>query len=94
MAPRLSVYPHTNDSVLAIGLYLDDYDLENGPLRILSGMHKGPVYDHHHTNGYFTGAMDPKNRHRRIRAITVKLRFDSHPSSHAVAAGAISKIDL
>jgi ectoine hydroxylase-related dioxygenase (phytanoyl-CoA dioxygenase family) len=51
-------YPHTNDSVLAIGLYLDDCDLENGPLLVLPGTHKGPVYDHH-ADGYFTGAMDP-----------------------------------
>ena len=51
-------YPHTNDDVLATGLYLDDCDMENGPLLVLPGTHKGPVYDHR-VNGYFAGAMDP-----------------------------------
>jgi phytanoyl-CoA hydroxylase len=52
-------YPHTNDEVLATGLYLDDCDMENGPLLVVPGTHKGPVRDHH-ANGYFAGAMDPE----------------------------------
>jgi ectoine hydroxylase-related dioxygenase (phytanoyl-CoA dioxygenase family) len=50
-------YPHTNDDLLATGIYLDDCEMENGPLLVLPGSHKGPVYDHH-TDGYFSGAMD------------------------------------
>ena len=50
-------YPYTNDDVLAVGLIVDDMDLENGPLMVFPGSHKGPTYDHHH-NGYFAGAMD------------------------------------
>jgi len=52
-------YPHSNDDVLATGLYLDDCDMENGPLLVVPGTHKGPVFDHH-ANGYFAGAMDPQ----------------------------------
>src|SRR5215475_2548746 len=52
-------YPHTNDDVLATGLYLDDCDMENGPLLVVPGTHKGPIYDHH-ADGYFAGAMDPE----------------------------------
>ena len=51
-------YPHTNDDVLATGMLLDDCDEENGPLMVLPGSHKGPVYDHHH-DGAFCGAFDP-----------------------------------
>ncbi|MGI9404867.1 MAG: phytanoyl-CoA dioxygenase family protein, partial [Hyphomicrobiaceae bacterium] len=51
-------YPHTNDDMLAVGLYLEDCALENGPLRVIPGSHKGPVFDHHH-NGFFVGACDP-----------------------------------
>jgi len=51
-------YPHTNDDVLATGIYLDDCEMENGPMCVVPGTHKGPVYDHH-ANGYFCGAMDP-----------------------------------
>jgi len=45
--------------VLATGIYLDDCGTENGPLLVVPGSHKGPVFDHH-ANGYFTGAMDPE----------------------------------
>jgi phytanoyl-CoA hydroxylase len=52
-------YPHTNDDILAVGIMLDDCELENGPLMIMPGTHKGPVWDHH-ADGYFCGAMDPE----------------------------------
>src|SRR5262249_3497104 len=52
-------YPHTNDDVLATGLYLDDRDMENGPLLVVPSTHKGPVHDHH-GDGYFAGAIDPE----------------------------------
>lgn len=51
-------YPHTNDDGLAVGIYLDDVTVENGPMMIIPGSHKGPVYDHH-SGGYFCGAVDP-----------------------------------
>lgn len=51
-------YPHTNDDVLAIGIYLDDCTEENGPMFVVPGSHKGPTYDHHE-DGYFCGAIDP-----------------------------------
>jgi phytanoyl-CoA hydroxylase len=53
-------YPHTNDDVLATGIYLDDCDLDNGPLLVLPGTHHGPTWDHH-ADGRFCGAMDPAN---------------------------------
>lgn len=49
-------YPHTNDDVLAVGLYLDDCTLENGPMLVIPGSHHGPVYNHHES-GYFCGAI-------------------------------------
>ncbi len=51
-------YPHTNDEVLATGIYLDDCGESNGPLMVLPGTHHGPVHDHH-TDGRFCGAMNP-----------------------------------
>jgi len=51
-------YPHSNDDVLATGLYLDDCDLANGPLLVMPGTHRGSIYDHH-SDGRFCGAMDP-----------------------------------
>jgi ectoine hydroxylase-related dioxygenase (phytanoyl-CoA dioxygenase family) len=52
-------YPHTNDDILAIGVMLDDVELENGPLLVLPGTHRiNKVWDHH-LDGRFCGAMDP-----------------------------------
>ncbi|MEP0940602.1 MAG: phytanoyl-CoA dioxygenase family protein [Rhizobiaceae bacterium] len=50
-------YPHTNDDVLAIGIVFDDIGMENGPLQVFPGSHKGPILDHH-DDGVFTGAVD------------------------------------
>ena len=51
-------YPHTNDDLLAVGVMLDDVEMENGPLLVLPGTHKGPIFDHH-AEGRFCGGMDP-----------------------------------
>jgi len=52
-------YPHTNDDLAAIGIMLDDVDMENGPMLVVPGSHKGPVWDHHGPDGRFCGAIDP-----------------------------------
>jgi phytanoyl-CoA hydroxylase len=52
-------YPHTNDDLAAVGIMLDDVDMENGPMMVVPGSHQGPIYDHHGPNGRFCGAMDP-----------------------------------
>ena len=51
-------YPQTNDSMLALSLMLDDCGLDNGPLLVIPGSHRGPTWDHHH-HGRFIGAIDP-----------------------------------
>jgi phytanoyl-CoA hydroxylase len=51
-------YPHTNDNLAAVGVMFDDMAMENGPLMIIPGSHRGPTFDHH-TDGVFCGAMDP-----------------------------------
>lgn len=48
-------YPQTNDNMLAVGLMIEECTLENGPLMVIPGSHKGPVYDHNQ-NGEFVGA--------------------------------------
>jgi len=61
-------YPHTNDDLLAVGVMLDDATPENGPLLVVPGSHKGPVWDHHAPEGYFCGAMDPARREVDFRS--------------------------
>ena len=53
-------YPHTNDNLAAVGIMFDDMAMANGPLMIIPGSHRGPIYDHH-ADGIFCGAMDPTN---------------------------------
>ncbi len=52
-------YPHTNDDVLAVGVMIDDMGMENGPLMVFPGTHRGPIFDHHQ-DGVFVGAMHPE----------------------------------
>ena len=54
-------YPHTNDDLAAVGVMMDDMELSNGPLLVVPGSHRGPVFDHHF-QGRFCGAMDPTKR--------------------------------
>lgn len=51
--------PLTNDNSLAVGIMFDDCALESGPLMVVPGTHRGKVFDHHHADGYFCGAIDP-----------------------------------
>lgn len=50
-------YPHTNDRVLAVGVFIDDVSEENGPLMVFPGSHRGPIFDHH-AGGVFAGTID------------------------------------
>lgn len=52
-------HPHTNASLLAVGLMLEDCTMEKGPMLVIPGSHKGPVYDHN-AGGCFCGAIDPE----------------------------------
>ena len=51
-------YPHTNDDLLSVSIPLDDIQLDNGPLLMIPGSHRGPVFSHH-SNGVFCSAIDP-----------------------------------
>ena len=48
--------PMTNDDMITCLLFIDDVTLENGPLEVVPGTHKGPLYSHWH-NGVFTGSV-------------------------------------
>jgi phytanoyl-CoA hydroxylase len=52
-------YPHTNEDLAAVGIMLDDCEMENGPMMVVPGSHRGPIYDHHGPDGRFCGAIDP-----------------------------------
>ena len=52
-------YPHTNDDLLAVGVMVEDCTPENGPLNVIAGTHRGPLYDHH-DQGIFAGGIRPE----------------------------------
>ena len=47
---------HSNDDMLAALLFVDDVTLDNGPLEVLPGTHRGPIFDHWQ-DGVFTGTI-------------------------------------
>lgn len=49
--------PMTNDDLITALLFVDEVTLENGPLEVVPGTHKGPLYSLWH-GGVFTGAVD------------------------------------
>lgn len=48
--------PMTNDDLITCLLFVDDVTLENGPLEVVHGTHKGPLFSLWH-DGAFTGAV-------------------------------------
>ena len=50
---------HTNDDMLAVLYFLDEVTLDNGPLQVVPGSHRGPLYEHWH-DGVFTGTIGPE----------------------------------
>jgi ectoine hydroxylase-related dioxygenase (phytanoyl-CoA dioxygenase family) len=47
---------HTNDDMMTVLFFIDDVTEENGPLEVVPGTHKGPLYEHWH-DGVFTGTV-------------------------------------
>ena len=53
-------YPHTNDDLITVGIYLDDCFEKNGPLKIIKSSHKKKLYNHHNKENFFIGKIDLK----------------------------------
>ncbi len=76
-------YPHTNDNVLALGLMLNDVDIDNGPLMVIPESHKGPMLSHFN-NGVFCGAIDPDDSDFDMsKAVTLTGKARSMTIHHA-----------
>ena len=76
-------YPHTNDDMLAVGLFLEDVTEVNGPLMVIPGSHKGPLLSHHN-NGVFCGAVSPDDPDFHFdRAVTLTGKAGDMTVHHA-----------
>lgn len=61
-------YPHTHVGTCQFLIMLEDVGLEQGPLQVLPGSHKGPLFEHYDADGNWTGAI--------CEADMAKLPFD------------------
>ncbi|PZD65184.1 restriction endonuclease subunit S [Pantoea ananatis] len=50
--------PHSNDDIVTALLMVSEVTPENGPLNVVPGSHRGPLYSHWQ-DGRFTGAVEP-----------------------------------
>ncbi|MDP7550485.1 MAG: phytanoyl-CoA dioxygenase family protein [Acidimicrobiales bacterium] len=48
--------PHSNDDMITVLYFIDEVTMQNGPLEVLPGSHRGPLYEHWH-DGVFTGSV-------------------------------------
>lgn len=51
--------PHSNDDIVTALLMVSDVTTENGPLQVIAGSHKGPLWSHWQ-DGRFTGSVEPE----------------------------------
>ena len=62
-------YPHTNDDLITVGIYLEDCFEKNGPLKIVKASHKKKIFSHHNNDNYFVGKIDTRKDKIDLRKI-------------------------
>jgi phytanoyl-CoA hydroxylase len=75
-------YSHTNEDLAAVGIVIDDVDMENGPMMVVPDSHKGRIHDHHGSDGRFCLRDGPRKlRHRPVacRAVSRQGWLDHDP---------------
>ena len=53
--------PHTNYNVVYIGTYLEDTNMDNGPLALVKDSHEGPLYDLYDEADEWTGCLNDRD---------------------------------
>jgi hypothetical protein len=57
----IQFFPHTNYNVFTIGCYLEDTDMDNGPLGVLPASHEGKLYNQYDSAGNWKGALSKED---------------------------------
>ena len=65
-------YPHTNDDLITVGVYLEDCFEENGPLQVIPKSHKQKIFSHHNKNKEFVGKICEKINSKNKKSLTGK----------------------
>jgi len=53
----IQFFPHTNYSVMTMGVYLYDCGMDQGPLGVMPGSHNGPLYDQYNKKREWVGCL-------------------------------------
>lgn len=65
-------YPHTNDDLITVGVYLEDCYEENGPLQVIPKSHKKKIFSHHNKSKEFVGKICEKINSKNKKSLTGK----------------------
>ena len=57
----IQFFPHTNYNVFTIGCYLEDTDMDNGPLSVLPKSHEGKLYNQYDASGNWVGGLNQED---------------------------------
>jgi len=57
----ISFWPHTNYTPCTVGLYLEDCSNEQGPLGVIAGSHKGPLFDQYDQENQWVGCLSDED---------------------------------
>jgi ectoine hydroxylase-related dioxygenase (phytanoyl-CoA dioxygenase family) len=57
----ISFWPHTNYTPCTVGLYLEDCNDEQGPLGVIAGSHKGPLFNQYNKDNQWIGCLSDKD---------------------------------
>ena len=60
----IQAWPHTDFSPLTIGIYLEDVDEEMGPMGVVPGSHRGPLFSLQDDQGRWVGAIHENDLRR------------------------------
>ena len=58
----LPFYPHTNTATIQILIPLYDVPLEQGPLKVVRGSHRGRIFEHYDDEGNWSGKISDADR--------------------------------
>ncbi len=70
----IQFWPHTNYSVLTIGVYLEDVDDQMGPMGVIPHSHKGEIYNQYNGKEQWVGCLDDRDLPRADTGKAVYLK--------------------
>lgn len=67
----IAFYPHTHSGTCQFLVAIEDVGLAQGPLQVIPGSHKGPIYRHYNEAGEWIGAIPDANMAGQTDAVAL-----------------------